>query len=119
CGGFVLLAESDQPIVRDLNTDDARREIGEKLQIISRNQLGGDNQKAEKKTDDALALLMQVKIYSFRVHAGDDASCLNLYQPRKPRIFGVPDALIERGGFEFATSITSNPWDVLKRDNKP
>ena len=38
----------------------------------------------------------------FRVRAGDDASCLNLYEPRRPRMLGVPAALIERGGFQFA-----------------
>ena len=36
-----------------------------------------------------------------RVQAGDDASCLNLYQPRQPRIVGVPRKLIEEGGFSW------------------
>ena len=115
----MLLAESDQPLVRDLNTDEAQREIGDKLQVIYRDKFGGDNEKAQQKADADLELLKQVKVYSFRVHAGDDASCLNLYQPRKPRILGVPDALIERGGFEFASAPAGNPWDTLRRDGKP
>ena len=36
-----------------------------------------------------------------RLKAGDDASCLNLYQPGRPRILGVPPALVDRGGFRF------------------
>lgn len=30
------------------------------------------------------------KWFSFRVRPGDDVSCLNLYQPRNPRILGAP-----------------------------
>jgi putative ABC transport system permease protein len=118
-GGFLLLAESDQPIVTDLNSDDARREIGDKLQVIYRDQLGGDNEKAQQRTQEALALLKQVKFYAFRVHAGDDASCLNLYQPRNPRILGVPNSVIQRDGFEFAATTTKSPWDALKGDTSP
>ena len=118
-GGFVLLAESDQPIVRDLNTAEARGELSDKLQPIYRDKFGGDNQKAEQKANADLELLKQVKVYSFRVHAGDDASCLNLYQPRKPRILGVPHSLVERGGFEFASAPAGKPWEALERDGSP
>jgi ABC-type lipoprotein release transport system permease subunit len=38
----------------------------------------------------------------FRVKAGDDASCLNLYQPRDPRVIAPPSG--------FATS---EPWHIL------
>jgi ABC-type antimicrobial peptide transport system permease subunit len=31
-----------------------------------------------------------VEIVTFRLRSGDDASCLNLYQPRNPRILAVP-----------------------------
>ena len=31
-----------------------------------------------------------MKVVAFRVQAGDDASCLNLYQPLRPRLLGVP-----------------------------
>src|SRR5438132_975258 len=53
------------------------------------------------------------------MRAGDDASCLNLYQARRPRMMGVPPALIHRGGFQFASSEAQteeqrrNPWLLL------
>jgi ABC-type antimicrobial peptide transport system permease subunit len=60
-------------------------------------------------------------IYPFRLRAGDDASCLNLYQPGRPRLLGVPLALINRGGFKFADSEAgtpeekANPWLLLSK----
>jgi len=49
---------------------------------------------------------------------GDDASCLNLYQPEDPRLLGVPGDFIERGGFGFASTLDlppgeENPWKLL------
>jgi putative ABC transport system permease protein len=115
-GGFVLLAESDQPVLKDLNTEEARLELLGKLQQSYQGQPGADANTAERRAEEAVALLRQVKIYSFRVHAGDDASCLNLYQPRKPRVFGVPEGLVERGGFLFASAPAGgNPWQALEK----
>ena len=37
-----------------------------------------------------------------RVQGGDDASCLNLYRPRQPRVLGVPRQLVEHDGFAWA-----------------
>src|SRR5262249_549969 len=60
-------------------------------------------------------------VYSFRVRAGEDASCLNLYQPRRPRLLGVPAKLIQEGGFAFASTNAdtseerANPWLLLDR----
>ncbi len=61
--------------------------------------------------DAALPLLAQnlppidgVRFVSFRVRQGDDASCLNLYQPRNPRVIAAPaDFLSTSGG----------PWPLL------
>ena len=37
---------------------------------------------------------------ALRARGGDDASCLNLYQARQPRLLGIPDSLIaSHGGF--------------------
>ena len=88
-GGFTLLADSDVPIYQDLNT------------AAGRDQLN--------LSDKAQQALRGVEFYAFRVHQGDDASCLNLYQPRRPRLFGVSHALIERGGFHFAATEAENP----------
>jgi ABC-type antimicrobial peptide transport system permease subunit len=100
-GGCALLAEADVPLFQDLNKDEARRY---ELNFPAA----------------STAALHDVAFFPFRVRAGDDASCLNLYQPRRPRILGVPTTLIERGGFKFAdVEVASdaerkNPWLLLK-----
>jgi ABC-type antimicrobial peptide transport system permease subunit len=106
-GGFALLAESDLPLYRDLNTEPGRREVVEHLPA-------GEREAARK-------LLEETEFYAFRVRAGDDASCLNLYQPRSPQVIGVPKKLIERGGFVFDSTLAAsrdekaNPWLILTR----
>jgi hypothetical protein len=73
----------------------------------------------QDRVDDARKVLEQVQIYSCRVKAGDDVSCLNLYQAARPRMLGVPDSLIKRGGFKFIGSEAHdaedkhNPWLLL------
>src|SRR5205814_9313274 len=53
---------------------------------------------------------------------GADASCLNLYEPRSPRILGVQQTLINQGRFAFQSSLAksererANPWLLLNRD---
>lgn len=53
--------------------------------------------------------------FSFRVRPGDDASCLNLYRPERPRLLGVPAEFVERGGFGFRAALgeVDNPWTLL------
>jgi hypothetical protein len=100
-GGFALVADSDVPIYQDLNTSAGRDQLN--LTAPAQQSLG------------------PTRFYSFRVRQGDDASCLNLYQPRSPRLFGVPRALIDRGGFQFAatnaqtTEEKANPWLLLEK----
>ncbi len=100
-GGFSLMAQSDLPIYQDLNTEDGRVELG--FSSADEKQLDGR------------------EIVSLRVKPGDDASCLNLYQPRQPRVLGVPEALIERGGFSWAGTAAAdekerdNPWLLLDK----
>ena len=94
-GGFALVAESDQPIYHDLNTPEGREELGFS-QADSR-------------------LLAECRVVAFRVKPGDDASCLNLYRPRQPRLLGVSEAMIRRGGFAWAaTAGEDNPWEALR-----
>jgi putative ABC transport system permease protein len=88
-GGFALVAESDQPIYQDLNSEDGRADLG--FSSADDRQLAG------------------TKIFPIRVQAGDDASCLNLYQPQQPRVLGVSTALIDRGGFAWAGSAATTP----------
>jgi ABC-type antimicrobial peptide transport system permease subunit len=97
-GGFPLLAEADIPLHQDL---DRQSDLFE---------LGFSPVDAET--------LASCSVFPFRVLPGEDASCLNLYQPEKPRILGVPPELVERGGFTFAGHLelpaeARSPWDLL------
>ena len=57
----------------------------------------------------------------FRLLPGDDASCLNLYEPTNPRILAPRDSFLEAGRFVFGESLAStdaeraNPWLLLRR----
>jgi ABC-type antimicrobial peptide transport system permease subunit len=97
-GGFNLVAESDLSLFRDLNEREGLQEVKDKLLPIYRDESGGDNATAERRTEEAARLIASTTVVSFRVQAGDDPSCLNLYQPLRPRLLGVPDGFIEAGG---------------------
>jgi ABC-type lipoprotein release transport system permease subunit len=96
-GGYPLLVDLLLPIVNDPNSPDGREAIG-------------------LRRDDPIA------IEPFRVLPGDDASCLNLYQPKNPRVLGASRRFIESGRFAFQSSLASsdaeraNPWLLLERD---
>jgi hypothetical protein len=100
-GGFDLVAQSDQPIYQNLGVAAARAEVGFPA--------------------DSERLLDPCEIVGLRVQSGDDASCLNLYQPTQPRILAVTAPLVERGGFAWAASAAQtleekqNPWLLLDR----
>ena len=61
-------------------------------------------------------------VFPLRRKAGEDASCLNLYQPAQPTLLGVPPELIARGGFAFQGTLAEteaereNPWLLLEKD---
>jgi hypothetical protein len=99
-GGFALLAETDVPLFEDLNNEKVRRD---QLNLSA----------------SAAQTLQGVTFYPFRLRAGDDASCLNLYQARRPRLLGAPPAFLRRAGFRFASSEAQtdeqrrNPWLLL------
>ncbi len=100
-GGFTLLGESTAPLFVDLASEDGRIDLGFSAQD-------------EK-------LLARCQVFPLRSQRGDDASCLNLYQPQQPRVLGASERLIERGGFEWAGHATlspedhQNPWRLLDR----
>ncbi len=104
-GGFALVAESTQPMYQDLNSSDGRAALGFSA--------------------DQEALLRQCEIISLRVQPGDNASCLNLYQARQPRILGIPPALVEHDGFAWAGTAANtpaereNPWLLLHSGADP
>jgi ABC-type antimicrobial peptide transport system permease subunit len=111
-GGFALIADSDVPVYQDLNSEKGKEELASILELRLHNK---------KAAEEQVAKLDGSHIESFRVHAGDDASCLNLYQPRKPRLLGVPPSLVECGGFRWSGTLAespaemANPWRLLDR----
>jgi hypothetical protein len=105
-GGYALVATSDVPLFYDLNSAAARYELG------FPEETGGGEASADFESVDIMAL---------RLLPGDDASCLNLYRPQRPGILGIPSEQIERGGFEFAATISDepNPWELLEMELEP
>ena len=100
-GGFTLVAESDIPLHHNLNSREGRFELG-----------------FSESDSDTTA---EVQIFPFRLLPGEDASCLNLYRPQKPRILGAAQNFIERGGFQFqgTTAAKENPWELLEAELEP
>jgi ABC-type antimicrobial peptide transport system permease subunit len=90
-GGYPLFAESALPLIHDPNTA-ARREALN------------------------LPRLESVEFVPFRLRTGDDASCLNLYQPRNPRILAAPASFLRNARFPFQETVTpaSNPWLLVE-----
>jgi hypothetical protein len=95
-GGFRLVAESDLALYED------------QLRLTEEADLQAIN-----------------RMIPLRRKPGEDASCLNLYQPSSPTLLGAPESLIERGGFVFQSTLAEtaeeqeNPWRLLakKRDD--
>ena len=89
-GGYPLMAESVVPVVHDPNSAAGR---------------------------DALNIppLQDVRFVPFRLRPGDDTSCLNLYQPRQPRILAPPPSFLRSARFVFQDSAphAANPWLLL------
>lgn len=98
-GGFPFVAESLLPVVNDANTSEGRESLN----------LGNDS------------TLKDVHFVNFRVRPGDDTSCLNLYQPRNPKIVAPPQSFIDDNRFTFQSSLANtadeqnNPWLLLDR----
>ena len=95
-GGYPLMVDLLLPIVHDPNVRDGREALG-------------------------LGTTGDVAIEPFRVLPGEDASCLNLYEPTSPRIIGVSRRFIDAGRFSFQDSMAAspveraNPWLLLTR----
>ena len=93
-GGYPLLVGLMLPLVHDPDSSEGRDVLG-------------------------LGSLQNVSVGPFRLLPGDDASCLNLYEPASPRILGVGQAFIDAGRFAFQGSLArtdadrANPWRLL------
>jgi len=98
-GGYSLLVESLLPLAHDPSSTEGRERLG-------------------------AASFDSVTVEPFRVRPGDDASCLNLYEPKNPRILAPRDSFIDAGRFAFQSSLASNdaeranPWLLLRRQER-
>ena len=104
-GGYELFAETSQPVLADLSDDASWEEFGLPAE--------------ERKRVDSAEFL------PFRVRGGDDASCLNLYEIKRPRILGAPLALTAGQvqtpkPFAWSSSmdgsLDNKAWSLLAKD---
>lgn len=99
-GGYALVGESTLPLLYDPATPAGR----DALDLSS----------------DARSL-DGVSFTRFRLLPGDEASCLNLYRPQRPRVLGAPESFVREARFVFAESLATtdaeraNPWLLLER----
>ena len=103
-GGYTLLADTLLPIAHDPSTAAGR----DALNVIDFYAPGG--------------ALEDVTFTRFRLRPGEDASCLNLYQAKDPRVLAATDAFASQGRFSFAGTLAEtpdeieNPWQLLHRE---
>ena len=93
-GGFPLIGQTTLPVAQDLNT------------TAGRDALGLDS-----------TAFTNVSLVQFRVHDGDEASCLNLNRAQRPRLLGMrPEALADRFTFSGAAKgcDARQGWGLLK-----
>jgi hypothetical protein len=100
-GGFSLIVNSTTPLIAGPSSPEGLEALG--------------------LDPAAVPGLADIHVVSFRERAGDEASCLNLYAPREPKILGAPRAFLTDGRFRFARSVAAppeerrNPWLLLER----
>jgi ABC-type lipoprotein release transport system permease subunit len=100
-GGFVLMGESLLPIFQNWNTREGR------------DVLGFSEQDSRAWSESS--------VVRFRLRPGEDTSCLNLFQPRKPRILAPERGHPAEGRFAFQKALAGddaekrNPWRLLDR----
>ena len=81
---YAFVAEAVLPLHHNLNTEDGRFALGF--------------------SDEESELLSESEVIPFRLLPGEDISCLNLYQPQRPAILGISDAVLDE-----------NPWRQIRR----
>ena len=89
--GYPLMAESQAPLIFNPNTAEGRESLNLQQAPAGKWEL-------------------------FRLRPGDDVSCLNLYQPRNPRILAAQRSFLDQNRFTFAGKLgeTANPWMLLE-----
>ena len=103
-GGYTLLADTLLPVVHDPSTAAGRDELF----------IGDLFEEGE--------VLAGVTLNRFRLRPGEDASCLNLYQAKDPRVLAPSPAFVAEGRFGFGATAAetpeeeANPWLLLERE---
>lgn len=102
-GGFTFVAETNVPVLNDINTAEGRSKLG--FDVLNTEQM---------------AILDRAHVVPFRRKTGENASCLNLYQTQLPTVLGVPedvlDEFIEQNRFLFANTPGPHPWELLRQE---
>jgi putative ABC transport system permease protein len=89
--GYTLVAETDVPLFQSFDRGPGLDDL----------LLGLEKSYSDRPTDEPISsrlakakeTLSGITVEPLRVHSGDDASCLNLYQAGTPRVLGVPSGL--------------------------
>ena len=103
-GGYTLLADTLLPVVDDLSTVDGQEQLFIADLFDSGQPLNG------------------IGISRFRVRPGEDASCLNLYQAKDPRLIAPTASFVDEARFSFRASLAetrdqeANPWLLLNHE---
>ena len=98
-GGYRLFARSLLPLHHDPTTLEGRSALGLPEDVLEGASLA-----------------------RFRMRAGQDASCLNLYRPDSPTVLAPEGSFLDEGRFSFQSSLAesaedkANPWRLLGRD---
>ncbi|HEX2524357.1 MAG TPA: ABC transporter permease, partial [Terriglobia bacterium] len=100
-GRFALMGQSLMPIFQSWASSDGRAALGF--------------------SEEDSRLWGSATVARFRVRPGEDTSCLNLFQPKRPRILAPERGYSFKGRFAFKGSIASDevekgdPWQLLDR----
>lgn len=97
-GGFTLRAITALPVTYDLGSPTGRQHLGF--------------------SPDDEAVFTDVQIIPFLLSPGEDISCLNLARPSYPRVLGVRQEMIARGGFTLFTQDRAAKWAALQSTSK-
>ena len=103
-GGYTLLADTLLPVVHDPTSPEGQDELFIGDLFAEGEALAG------------------VTLARFRLRPGEDASCLNLYQAKDPRVLAPSAAFVAEGRFGFGATAAetpeeeANPWLLLDRE---
>ncbi len=123
-GGFNLIAETDVPLFQSFDTGPGHADL--EKQLRKAHAPSDADPDVPPETPAYLAAKAELDagleaVFPLRLRGGDDASCMNLFQAARPRVLGVPDSLVARGGFKFymteaeTAEEKANPWLLLTK----